>query len=405
MEPFETPRYRWAVPRSHAKVGSMKPIYLDHNSTTPLDPLVQETLAAAYAEGYLNPASQHQPGQRARRVLEENRRRIAELLGARTGGMQADRLVFTSGGTESNNWVLRGLAGRDRTRQLLVSAIEHPSIQGPAEYLRQLGFPVQTIPVDTNGMIRLDSVEQLLDKPTSLVSVMWANNETGVIQPLDELITLCHARGVPVHTDAVQAVGKIPVNFSAVGVDALTFTPHKFHGPRGIGGLLLRAELTVEPLLYGGFQQAGLRPGTEDVALTAGCRKALEIALTNLPEQAISITQKRDQFLDRLRSELGGLVTVNGEMAPRLPNTLNVAFPGVDRQALLLAADFAGLAISTGSACASGSSEPSPILLAMNLPPEVVESSIRISFGRDTSDGDLEEAASRLGRLVKDLKK
>ncbi len=383
----------------------MKPIYLDHNSTTPLDPLVRDTLVAAYAEGYLNPASQHQAGQRARRALEDNRRKIAELLGAKTGGMQPDRLVFTSGGTESNNWVLQGLVGPDRTRQLLISAIEHPSIQAPAEYLRQLGYRVRTIPVDTQGIVCLETLEQFLQEPTSLVSVMWANNETGVIQPLSELISLCRARGVPVHTDAVQAVGKIPVNFSALGVDALTFTPHKFHGPRGIGGLLLKADLSVKPLLYGGFQQAGLRPGTEDVALTAGCCKALELALTNLPEQTASLTRKREELIARLRAGLDGNLTVNGELAPRLPNTVNLAFPGVDRQALLLAADFAGLAISTGSACASGSSEPSPVLLAMNLPAEVIESSVRISFGRDTSDSDLEAAASRLCRLVQELRK
>lgn len=383
----------------------MSTVYLDCNSTTPLHPLVAATLQAAYREGYLNPASQHRPGQLARQALERSRTAICSMLGGRTGGMRADRLILTSGGTEANNLLLLGLAHRLSGQQLLVSAIEHPSIMATAEFLRGKGCKVRLIPVDRNGQVRLDALEELLAEPTFLVSVMLANNETGAIQPLNEIVRLCRERGALVHTDAVQAVGKIPVDFAQLDVDALTFTPHKFYGPRGIGGLLTKAGLELEPILFGGFQQGGLRPGTEDVALVAGCSRALELCLENLPRMQQLLTERRELFFQRLTAGLKGVVAVNGIFADALPNTLNLAFPGVDRQALLLAADFAGVAISTGSACASGSSEPSPVLLAMGLAPELVESSVRISFGTHTEPTELEWAAEELCRLVNHLRK
>lgn len=386
-------------------VEAMRTVYLDCNSTTPLHPLVAEALLEAHREGYLNPASQHRPGQLARQALERSRTGVIALLGGKSFGMRSDRLVFTSGGTEANNLLLLGLAAQKADQQILVSAIEHPSVLAAAEHLRRLGRDVKLIPVDQTGQVRLDALEHLLERPTSLISVMFANNETGVLQPLTEVIELAHSRGVLVHTDAVQAVGKVPVDFAKLRVDALTFTPHKFYGPRGIGGLLLKAEVGLEPILFGGFQQAGLRPGTEDVALAVGCHRALELCLENLAEQQARLKVLRDRFLTRLQAGLGDGFLVNGSAAQQLPNTLNLAFPGVDRQALLLAADFAGLAISTGSACASGSSEPSPVLQAMGLAPEVIESSVRISFGTRTEQSDLDWAGEELCRIVNGLRK
>lgn len=382
----------------------MDGIYLDYNSTTPIDSRVIEAMAAAYRTGYLNPASQHRCGQLARRALEENRSQILRLLGAPASGMRAARLVFTSGGTEANNLVLRGISARHPERQVLVSAVEHASVLGPAEYLSKLGVPVRLIPVDGQGVVCLKALRELLDQPTALVSVMLANNETGVIQPLEPVVELCRSRGVPVHTDAVQAIGRWPVDFFRLGVDALTVAPHKFYGPRGIGGLLLHPALQIEPLLFGGFQQAGIRPGTEDVPLAVGFRSALEYCLENLPARVRHLATCSTIFLARVRSLVSGPVVVNGELPNRLPNTLNLGFPGLDRQALLMAADFAGLAISTGSACASGSSEPSPVLQAMGLPRELVDSSIRISFGMPTTLADVEVVAERLSRLVNELR-
>lgn len=382
----------------------MQTVYLDYNSTTAIDPRVAEAISEAYRAGYYNPASQHRPGQLARRVLEEQRLGCVRLLGGITSGMNATRLVFTSGGTEANNLILAGIAARHPDRQVLVSAGEHPSVLGAAEHLRKSGVMVEQIPLDSSGRVQLDTLSRLLERTTSLVSVMLANNETGVLQPIEKVVEVCRNRGVPVHTDAVQAVGKIPVDFSGLGVDALTFTPHKFYGPRGIGGLLLKSDLLLEPLHFGGFQQAGLRPGTEDVALAVGCRLALQLSVDELADRTSHLSNCCEKFLSLLRNQVTGSFIINGHEASRLPNTLNLAFPGVERQALLLAADFAGLAISTGSACASGSSEPSPVLLAMGLPMEVVDSSIRISFGMPTTLDDIGLAATRLSRLVNELR-
>lgn len=382
----------------------MDGIYLDYNSTTPIDLRVADAMAAAYRAGYLNPASQHRSGQLARRALEESRSRIVSLLGAPAGGMRPVRLVFTSGGTEANNLILRGLSAREPRRQILVSAVEHPSVLGPAEYLSKIGVAVRMIPVDRQGVVCLDSLRELLVEPTALVSVMLANNETGVIQPLNEVVEICRARGVPVHTDAVQAIGRMPVDFSQLGVDAMTVAPHKFYGPRGIGGLLLHPELQIEPLLFGGFQQAGIRPGTEDVALAVGFQSALQFCLEDLPGRICHLQACCTSFLERVRASVNGPVVVNGELQARLPNTLNLGLPGLDRQALLMAADFAGLAISTGSACASGSSEPSPVLQAMGLERELVDSSVRISFGIPTTAAEVEVAAERFSRLVNELR-
>lgn len=393
-----------------------KPIYLDHNSTTPIDPSVAQCISDCYAAGYLNPASQHRPGQEARRILEQHRRRINEILGAKVTGMDADQLVLTSGGTESNNLALRGLAHAQSARQsdslrvpvnspgrVLVSAIEHPSIIGAAEQLAREGFDVVKIPVDQHGVCKLDALESLIQEPTLVVSLMLANNETGVIQPVAEAAAMCREKAILVHTDAVQAVGKIPVNFRDLGVDAMSFTAHKLCGPRGIGGLILRHGLSPDPILFGGFQQMAIRPGTEDVALVAGMCQSLELFQAKPEERSEHLSRLRNRLESLLADEFDDMV-INGRGAPRVPHTLNISFQGVDRQSILLAADFAQLAISTGSACASGSSELSPVLLAMKLPKEVVEGSIRISLGVSTTEAEIVEASARLSKIIRDLR-
>ncbi len=382
----------------------MTPIYLDHNSTTPLLPEVADAMHEANRAGYLNPASQHQLGQRARRVLEETRERILALLGGKTSGMDADQFLFTSGGTEANNLAIRGLIGQNPTR-LVVSAIEHPSVLAPAEYLQTQGIVVERIPVKQHGLIDLDQLEaQLLgrdDRP-ALVSVMLANNETGAIQPLSEVRELCQRGNILLHTDAAQAITKLDVSFRALGVDAMTIAPHKFHGPLGIGALVLRAGVKLQPQLFGGFQQEALRPGTESVTLAIGFLRALELAQQDY-DRIARLTRLRDQLRDLLLSALDDII-VNGQSAPRLPNTLNVAFLGLPRQELLLALDRAGVCCSTGSACASGSSEPSPVLLAMGLASERIESSLRFSLGATTTTADITQAAERIIATVNNLR-
>lgn len=384
----------------------MVPIYLDHNSTTRIDPDVVRTMDACYAKGYVNPASAHRPGQSARRKLEELRTQIIGWLGGNTAGRDTDQLLFTSGGTEGNNLAIRGLAGPEPGR-VLISAIEHPSVIGAAESLLQHGFEVQKIPVDNQGICRLDVLEQMLadaSVPTRLVSVMLVNNETGVVQPIARIAEICRKNNILIHVDGVQAVAKIQLSFRQLDIDAMTFTAHKFHGPRGIGGLLLRSGIEPNPLFFGGFQQQALRPGTEDVALAAGIHRALELYVDNACGRTTHLRTLRDTLEAIVVSELPETV-INSALAPRAPHASNLSFPGLNRQAFLMAADVAGLAISTGSACASGSSEPSPVLLAMGADGDIIEGSIRISVGADTTMLEIEDAASRIISIANDLRR
>lgn len=376
------------------------PIYLDNNATTRLAPPVADAIDACRRDGLANPASQHAPGRAARRVLEAARLRIAALLGAKTDGMRADRLVFTSGGTESNALALRGLVG-PAPRRLLISSIEHPSVAATAEHLRAAGRAVSRIDVGSNGVLRLDHARRLLDEPgeVGLVSVMLGNNETGVVQPIAELARLCADRGVPLHTDAVQAVGKGEVDFRALGVTALSFTAHKFHGPVGVGGLLVHADAELTPQLQGGFQQAGARPGIEPVDLVVGMRTALELWDAERDERTRRVARLRDRLEAAILDHYPDAVAVGAD-AERLPHTACLAFPGLDRQALVMALDAAGVACSTGSACASGSSEPSPVLIAMGLPNNVVQGAVRLSLGAETTAQNIDEAVARFERVL-----
>jgi len=378
----------------------MRTSNLDHNATTPLDPQVREALDAAARAEYANPASQHAAGRRARHVLEEARERIAGLLGARQHGV---RLLLTSGGTEANNLALFGLAGQSHGR-MIVSAIEHPSVLEAAARLERRGWQVERVGVSGDGVFDLDQLRAALTTPTRLVSVMWGNNETGVLQPIAEAAQLCRAAGVPLHTDAVQVVGKLPIDFDRLGVSALSLAAHKFHGPRGVGALVVDAAAPLESLMWGGFQQQGLRPGTESVELAVAMCRALELWAAEAAARPERLATLRDRFESLLRAGRPGLV-VNGSRAERLPHTSNLSFVGLDRQELFVALDLAGVQCSTGSACASGSSEPSPVLQAMGLPESVVGSALRFSLGAGTTAADIEEAAARILQVCNDLEK
>lgn len=380
----------------------MQQIYLDNNATTKMLPEVAEVIAEAHRAGYANPASQHQSGQRARRVLEDARERITQLLGGQTTGLHPDRLLLTSGGTESNNLALHGLATGVRDANIVISPLEHPSISETALQLSRSGVEVRRLPVDRNGVVQTEELDRLLDEQTRMVSVMLGNHETGVLQPVETVADIARKRGVPMHCDGVQAVGKIPVDFRALGVDALSVSAHKLHGPVGIGGLLLRHDVAPAPLMAGGFQQQGIRPGTESIALTLGFLKALELWGEQAAESERQMRTLRDMLEDRLRAEIPSVI-INGCGAKRLPHASNISFPGLNRQAFVLALDMAGVACSTGSACASGSSEPSPVLIAMGLEPPVVEGSIRISLSRSTTAGDIERASLHILRVYKTL--
>jgi cysteine desulfurase len=396
----------------------MNSIYLDNNSTTKISPTVAAVIADCHRQGFVNPASQHQLGQAARRLLERLRSEMIAMVGGVSTGMQTDQLIITSGGTESNNLALFGLATTasrtftemdldlDQLRpRIVVSSVEHPSVLSFAKYLGTTDFDVLTLNVDGDGRISLEHLQQLLSThnqhPIAVVSIMAANNETGVIQPVDQAGKLCRDHGVLFHCDAVQVVGKSKINFSQLNVDSMSMTAHKFHGPRGVGGLIVKHGVQLEPLLYGGFQQMAARPGTEDVALVAGMHQALkEFHADPLREQRIA--NLRDRLEQGLYSICPDMI-VNGGHADRMAHTLNVSFPGIDRQAFLLAADFAGLAISTGSACASGSSDPSHVIIAMGANNDVVEGSIRFSLGAENTEQEIDTCLTVCKRVINRL--
>jgi cysteine desulfurase len=377
-------------------------IYLDHNATTPMLSQAAEAVAAVYGSVAANPASQHGAGRQARRILEGARDSVAAIMGARCDAPHADQIIFTSGGTEANNLAIFGLAGPSPAH-MIVSAIEHPSVAAPAAHLRRLGWAVDTLPVSDAGIVQVELLPDLLRPNTRLVSIMLANNETGVLQPVARAAQLCADRGVLFHSDAVQAVGKIPVDFQQINAAAMTLSAHKFHGPPGIGALLVRHDTKIVPLVHGGFQQAGARPGTEPVALAAGLQVALEHWQAQRDAIGRRMTALRDEFEALLRAGWPDLV-INGGTAERVPQTSNVSFPGLDRQALMMALDLAGVACSTGSACASGSSEPSATLVAMCCPRPILHSSLRFSLGQQTSQSDVHDAAGRILRICNELR-
>ena len=384
----------------------MNHIYLDANATTRLDDDVRDAMIAAYQSADANPASQHRPGQLARRKLENLRTEIAAQMGAGRN----DRLIFTSGGTESDNLAIIGLAGRltpnidKMPPEVIVSAIEHPAVLGAADFLASQGFIIRRLPVDGNGIVDLDCLRRWVSPATRLVSLMLGNNETGVIQDVAEAVKVCSELSIPVHCDAVQAIGKMPVSFTDLGVDAMTVTAHKIHGPCGIGALIVSNRVDLQPIMFGGTQQLGQRPGTEDLALATGFAKSIQLACDNLQVRSAWIQTCRDQFECLILQDLPDTV-IHARSVQRLPHTSNLSFGDglggyIDRQALMMAADHEQVAISTGSACASGSSEPSHVLTAMGCPHDVVGGSIRVSFSAQTTELDVTLGARRIINCV-----
>jgi len=377
-------------------------IYLDNNATTPIAAEAIEAMAQCARCQHGNPASQHKPGREARKILESARDRIAQLLGATVGTTGADRLIFTSGATEANNLALCGLAGSPPGRVIL-SAIEHPSIWRVGEFLAQQGFDVQTLPVDCHGLVRLNLLEDLVNEQTRLVSIMYANHETGVLQPIREVAALCKRFDVPLHTDAVQAVGKLAIDFTSMGIDALTLSGHKFHGPGGIGGLLLRSDTQLQPMLRGGHQQDALRPGTESVELVIGMHVALECAIQKNLSGVNPLTVMRDHLETRICALLSDVV-IHCRQVDRSPHTSQISFLGADRQAVVMALDQAGIASATGTACESGASETSRTLLAMGCGPALLNTAVRLSVGSLNTTPEMEMAAQRIAAKIRHLR-
>ncbi|MEO8271116.1 MAG: cysteine desulfurase family protein [Aureliella sp.] len=366
-------------------------IYLDNNATTAIDPTVARRMYDLQLAGLANPASQHRPGRLALKHLEQSKNSLLDALGAPNSGMETAQVIFTSGGTEANNLAVRGYAAL-RPGLVIVAASEHSSLLDPA---RDLGPErCRVLPVDRLGRYDLQQLEDWLKADAariSLVSVMLGNNETGVIQDLQQICQLCLPYSVPVHSDAVQAIGKIPVDMRQLGLSALSLTAHKLHGPVGIGALILLPDEKIAPMLLGGGQQLGLRPGTEPVVPAVALAEAVELS-----SQARSSGEyaKVAELRDRLEVALVALgnVEIIAQQTERLPHVSNVAFLGLDRQAIQMALDLSGIACSTGSACASGSSRPSHVLTAMGLSPTAINGSIRFSLSRNTTPQEIDSA-------------
>ena len=373
---------------------SMERIYLDHNATTPLDPRVLEAMRPWLEGRFGNASSLHWFGQRARAAVEDARGQVAALVGASSA-----EIVFTSGGTEADNLALCGVAAAAEAprRKLLVSAVEHPAVLNTAKALQAQGFIAERVRVSPEGGLDLGDLRERLDDTTALVSLMLANNETGVLQPVAEAAALARAQGALFHCDAVQGAGKVAVNVSALGCDLLSLSGHKIYGPQGVGALYVRRGTPMQALLRGGSQERNRRAGTENVAGAIGLGAAAELAGALLGEETARLAALRDRLEVRLLAVASARVNGGGL---RLPNTTNVSFGTRDAVPLLMALDLAGVAVSTGAACAAGAAEPSHVLLAMGLAREVVQASLRFSLGRGTTADEIDRAAEAVDQAV-----
>jgi cysteine desulfurase len=375
-------------------------IYLDHNATTPPAPAVVDAMGRALRDEFGNASSIHSFGQRAKAAIDDARTDVARLIGA-----QPADVVFTAGGTESDNIALRGAmdaAHPSRTR-LVVSAVEHEAVLNTAKAIGRHGRPVTILPVDADGLVAAPALEAALGPDVALLSIITANNETGVIQPVAELASMARRGGALCHTDAVQAVGKTPVDVAALGVDLLSLAAHKFGGPKGVGALWIRRGTPLAAVVTGGRQERNRRAGTENVPAIVGMGIAAKLALTGLTAEAARVGVLRDRLEAGILERVPG-TRVNAGGAARVPNTTNIAFDRVEAESLLIALDLEGIAVSTGSACSSGTLEPSHVLRAMGLPHGRVQSSIRFSLGWTTTTDEIDRVLAVLPAVVQRLR-
>ncbi len=381
----------------------MKRVYLDHSATTPVRPEVVEAMLPYFTEEFGNASSVHTPGQRARAAVEGARETVASLLGA-----APDEIYFTGGGTESDNLAVEGVAAAapEGKRRLITSSVEHHAVLNACQALGKRGYEVSLLPVDRYGLVEPDDLRRELDEAgdeTAIVSVMMANNEVGTVEPIAELARLAAGAGLPFHTDAVQAVGKIPVDVGELGVDLLSLSAHKFYGPKGVGVLYVRTGTRLNPLHHGGHHEKGLRPGTENVPGIVGLARALELACAEMEEEAERLHGLRDRLQQGLIDGVPDHL-LNGHPVRRLPHLLNMSFENVEGESVLLSLDAVGIAASTGSACTSGTLEPSHVLTAMGTPAEIAHGSIRFSLGRDNTAEQIECVLEQVPPIIERLR-
>jgi cysteine desulfurase len=379
----------------------MRRIYLDHNATTPLSAGAYERMAAVLRAEFGNASSVHYFGQRGKALIDEARTHVAALVGA-----EPSEIIFTGSGTESDNLAIRGIAealeptGR---KHLIASSIEHEAVLNTLKALARRGWRCTLLSVDESGIVSPDALSEVIDDDTALVSVMHANNEIGTVQPIAELAAIAHQRRVAFHTDAVQSTAKIATDVKALGVDLLSLSAHKFYGPKGVGALWVRRGLRLQPSMTGGRQERGRRAGTENVAGIVGMGAAAQEALAAMAEEGARLAMLRDRLERSILESVPGTMR-NGAARPRVPNTTNISFDRVEAESLLIALDLEGIAVSTGSACSSGTLEPSHVLKAMGLPAHRTQNSIRFSLGASTTEADVERLVALLPGIVQKLR-
>ncbi|MGI6199334.1 MAG: cysteine desulfurase NifS [Christensenellales bacterium] len=375
-----------------------KRVYLDHAATTAVHPAVLEAMKPALTgELFGNPSSVHFFGREAKKALDKARNQAADALGAKP-----EEIFFTAGGSEADNWALTGVMAMAKAQgktHLITSQIEHHAILHTAEQLEKEGFTVTYLPVDADGLVDPEAVRAAITDKTGLVSIMFANNEIGTIEPIAAIGAICREKGVPFHTDAVQAVGAVRIDVEAMNIDLLSMSAHKIYGPKGVGLLYIRKGVRIANLINGGAQERGRRAGTENMPGIIGLGKAMELAMTDFDENNARLTQMRDALLARIEAEIP-YVKLNGHRTERLPSNLNVSFRYIEGESLLLSMDLKGFAASSGSACTSGSLDPSHVLLAIGLPHEIAHGSLRMTLGRENTMEDVQACADALVEVV-----
>ncbi len=376
-------------------------IYFDHAATTYVKPEVLEVMLPYFTQEYGNASSIYSIGRSNRKALEDARSSVAKSIGA----AEASEIYFTGSGTESDNWAIKGAAQalKKKGKHIITSTIEHPAVHTTCEYLQKEGFEVTFIPVDSEGLIDPANVEKAIRSDTILVTIMMANNEIGTLQPIKEIAEICKKHGVLMHTDAVQAAGNIPINVKDLGVDLLSISGHKFYGPKGTGLLYIRKGVRIESLIHGGHQERNKRAGTENVPGIVGFAKALELATQNMEAHASKLLKLRERTLKGITERIPHM-RVNGHLEKRLPGNLNVSFQFVEGESILLMLDMKGIKASSGSACTSGSLDPSHVLLAIGLPHEIAHGSLRLSFGEANTEEEVDYLVDCLDEIITKLR-
>ena len=379
----------------------MQPVYLDNNATTRVDPEVVAAMLPYFSEQFGNASSMHAFGADVGGAIKTARQRIQDLLGAEFD----HEIVFTSGGTESDNTaILSALETQAGRNEVVTSTVEHPAILALCEHLEKTrGVKVHRIPVDSKGRLDINAYRRALGPRTAVASIMWANNETGTIFPVEQLAEIAHEAGALFHTDAVQAAGKLPINLKTTAIDMLSFSAHKLHGPKGIGGLYMRRGVRVRSLIRGGHQERGRRAGTENAPGIVGFGKAAELAMSHLHDEQTRVSALRDRLEKGIIQRVGNSI-VTGDTDNRLPNTANIAFEYIEGEAILLLLNKEGIAASSGSACTSGSLEPSHVLRAMNVPYTAAHGAIRFSFSRENTDEDVDRVIEAVPPIIEKLR-